>query len=167
MRGRRGSALLVCLLLTVTLFVLGMGFLSQHTSARLASRRATLAAQSRELARSGLDNVRAKWCSDIQFPPAGSAEGRRYVYSEMVYAADGVTAVGSYEVTLDAGLMAPPYEVMRVWSLGFVGSRTAPESSMQIYAELDVARQDRAVPAQPNPMLGQWVNFVEQPGETP
>ncbi len=163
MRGRRGSALVLCLLLVVTLFIMGMGFLSQHTSGRLASRRAVLAAQARELARAGLENARAKLNCDLKFPPRGEA-GESYVYCETLQDIGQGVPVGSYEVTLDMDLMAPPYEILKVESLGWVGTRQLPEAYHRLSAEIDVATRDRGNPALTNPRLGQWLNFWDQGG---
>lgn len=155
MSRRRGSALVLCLMLVVTLFIMGMGFLGQHTSGRLASRRAVLAAQARELARAGLESARARLNCDIHFPPQGET-GQSYRYSE------AVGEQGFYEVALDRDLMAPPYEILRVQSLGWVGSRQLPEAYHRLSAEIDLAVRDRLQPANLNPNLHQWLNFRDQ-----
>ena len=163
-RGRpRGSALLLSLLLIAALFLLGLGFLGQHTQARLASRRTVLSAQSRELARAGLESCWTRLNHDLKFPPLTQAPERLYTYSEALLDVDD-TPLGHYEVTIDASLAAPPYEILRVRSLGFIGNQEHPEAYHLISAELDLAPFDRSSPSQPNPQLHQWLDYWDQGG---
>jgi hypothetical protein len=161
---RRGSALIICLLLISALLILALTFLSQHASESQATRRWTLAHQARELARAGLEDARAKLAVDIRFPPPSPANSTVYVYSEDFYANDGTTLLGTFEVEIDSALQAPPYEVLRLRSRGWIGPRQEPTAIYELRAEIDIAQENRNGNGAVNPGLWQWTQFSDLGG---
>ena len=155
---------MMCLLLTSLLMVMGLGFLAQHSSSRQSVGRQLLSSQAKEIARAGLEDARLKYSLDWNFPPPGTDVNTPYVYSENVYDTDQSTILGYYTVTLDSSLIAPPYQILRLTSVGVLGNHGSNTAYRRIDAEIDTSPQARSNPANPNPRLGTLINYREDGG---
>lgn len=131
---RRGSSLIVVMLITLILFSLGVGLLSKRHLQYKGSYQATYAVQARALARAGLEDARAKLTADYRFPPQPDDGGKVFSYNEEVRDLDG-NLVGHYTVSIDFSLQAPPFSILRVTSVGAAGQMLAPTARAKMYAE--------------------------------
>jgi hypothetical protein len=123
---RRGFLLITILLVSLLLFTMGVAFLGSRSDLYQSSYRATLASQARSLARSGLEDARAKLDHDLMFPPANGLGQTSFTYSEDVTDAVTGTYLGCYRVSVSSSSMAAPYFVLQIVSTGFAGPRSAP-----------------------------------------
>lgn len=161
-RSDRGSALLAVLLILSILLVLGIGLLSQRANQYEEMRRANEACQARALAQAGLVDVKLKLSKDRSFPPARPNGETRFTYSETMTDVDG-NEVGRYVVTVMTDTLLEPFYVMRVESIGLIGTEGAnPRARYVIYGELDLAKTVRNDENQtPNPNYFRWLYFQE------
>ncbi|MBI3924721.1 MAG: hypothetical protein HY319_04210 [Armatimonadetes bacterium] len=159
--GGRGATLIAVMLLMTVLLILGMAMLSQKSSQYEAAVRAREAAQARAVAQAGLEDARMKLTKDFGFPPVNLSDDEGFTYTEPLTGLDG-QEIGSYRVTLDRRLLGPPHLILQITSVGVVGARERPRSRVQLYAEVDMARQDRQNPALANPDFLKWVVYLEQ-----
>lgn len=151
---RRGSLLIMVLLLLGILFALGLGFLSSRVSRYRASASSRAAVQAEALAYAGLEDARVKLNRDHSFPPAGAEEQPSFTFSEELADFDGQPA-GYYLVTVDVLYGGSPYHLVRVTSTGAVGPRDRPLARRTFQTEWSA--QARAGP--PAVEAGQWMNF--------
>jgi hypothetical protein len=123
--------------------------------------RATLGlAQARSLAELGLQQFRAKWNHDGEFPPRPSAGSPSFSYSEEVLDPISSERVGSYQITVTDTWMDPPYEILKVISEGQLGPANNPVASYRIEALLDLSVEPRLS----RPVTtGQWIEWRELP----
>lgn len=139
---RRGSTIVLALLTLTVLLILGLGILgsrSAHLESSVARLRAT---QARQLALSGLEDVRAKLSHDYFYPPQVTEDQKVFVYSEPVLAADG-TMFGLYEIRLDPSLAQDPYFLLQVRSTGFVYDQGKWVAHWIVDGEFDLSPLER------------------------
>ncbi len=158
---RAGSALVGVLLVLSLLLVMGVGLLSQKANQYDEMRRANQSTQARALAQAGLVDARLKLSKDPSFPPARPSGDAQFTYSQNITTTSGQLA-GSYTVVVDSTKNQPPYHVIRVTSVGLVGSRVNPDGRYSIYGELDASRFMRDDPTTPNPNFYRWALVREQ-----
>ena len=138
-KARRGSTLVIALMLTTILMVAGLGLLSRKAIQYSSLRAHEVSEQALLLAQSGLEDARLKLGKDLFFPPSSAEEQNSFTYSEELYSADGTTLVGSYRVDIDKRLAGAPSYVLLLTSRGTVGAE--PETSRArrtVTAELDL-----------------------------
>ncbi len=133
---RRGSSLIVVLLVTLILFCLGVGLLSKRTLQYKGSYQSTLAVQARALARAGLEDVRTKLQHDYRFVPQSDDNAKHFQYTEEVRQVGGGNSVGFYTVDVDLSLQSPPFSVLRVTSVGTAGTMLNPSARAKMYGEI-------------------------------
>jgi hypothetical protein len=148
---RKGFTLMLVLLLTAILLVLGMGLLSERTSQYRAALQASQGAVAEALAEAGLEDARVKLEKDADFPPRGAEDQVLYSYSETVANLSG-QSVGTYVIVIDQRWRRPPWQIVRVTSIGTVGTADNPLARASATIEIDVAPFLRSGPPdQPNP----------------
>lgn len=158
---RRRGVLIPCLLLIALMLVLCLASLSRQPHLYRAGRAALAAAQARSLAETGLEEFRARWNHDQDFPPRPSAGTRRFTYSEEVLDPVSGERLGRYLVTVEDTWRDPPYQLFQIESRGEVGPAADPESRYTIAAKLDLCRDVR--PGRSQATLGQWLEWRELP----
>lgn len=127
MNQRRGAVLVLVLLLIACLFILSVGFLNLKRSEGEVSKLVRQSAQARELAYAGLESVRVRLLNDANFPPSVLNNNQDYFsFTETVPNLDGNDEVGRYQVHLDRRWVQAPYCVLRVISIGEVGTDVNP-----------------------------------------
>ena len=131
--GRRGSTLVMALLLSSLLLVVGTANLLEHRARYSARAAAALSVQAEALARAGLEDFRAKLERDPDFPPHDDVTATVFSYTESV---DGV---GGYQVTCDLSLAAPPWQLLQVTSVGWVGRPDSPQAQWALRGEVDLS----------------------------
>lgn len=142
-----------------------MGLLSQKSNEYEEMRAANLAEQARAVSQAGMVDAKLKLAKDPIFLQM-EAEGQKLkVYSEDIQDFDG-NVHGSYTVTVDTSGALDPYKVIRVTSVGLVGSRNDPSAKYTIYGELDVSLYLRNLDPTstdqiPNPTYFEWLLFKE------
>lgn len=164
MKGRRGSTLVVTLLISVILLILGMAFLGRRALQYQGAGLVRQAAQARALAEAGLAEARLKLEKDLLFPLRGADEQVLFPYSEEVVDLDGATRVGSYQVTIDTTWRNPPYSVIVLTSVGVVGPPENPLARRCLVAELDVSPKNREQPSLSNPNYFRYLNWQDLGG---
>ena len=164
MSNRRGVLLVITLLLGVILFIVGLAFLGKRAPQYKAAEQASLSVLAHAMAEAGMEDARVKLEKDNRFPPPGVGGQLLYTYSGNIYAADAVTVVGSYTVSIDSTYAKGPYSIRKVSSVGNSGPRSQIVARQRITAELDIAVQDRNTPANPNPTMFHYLNWREEDG---
>ncbi len=158
---RRGSTLVMVLLISLVLLLLGLGFLSKRSSQYAGARAVEDAARARALALAGLEGARARLSRDLAFPPPGDVDQLVFEYSENVFDRDGVTPVGAYVVRVDSTYAGEPTWLLRIRSTGLVGSAEHPRARRQLTAEVDLSPTVRGGTAV-NPSFFKIINWVDQ-----
>lgn len=158
---RRGSALIVALLLCLVVLTMGIAIVYTQSRGYSGSRAQTASAQARLLAEAGIQDVTMKLAKDPRFPP--TMGGRKvFAFSQALYdPEDSTRCIGFYNVTMDVtNRLAPssvnlrnqsaydhPNFTIRIRSDGVVtdavGNRRAQRT---IDAELDMSPKARGVP---------------------
>lgn len=118
---RRGVLLILVLILVVTLFIMAAGFLTTRTRERQVVKSARDAYQAQQLAFSGLETVRVRMLNDYDFPPLREASQEVFKFSEEILDFDGGQSIGRYQIFCDRRWAGPPYNLIRVTSVGQVG----------------------------------------------
>jgi hypothetical protein len=148
MKGRRGSVLVLVLLLTGLFLIMGAGFLSQRISQNKAARSGVGMLQARALAEAGIQEAVAKLSKHRDFPPKADFTHRHYSYSEEVLDRNG-KSFGWYTVTIDTTLSGSPNWILRLSSTGYLGDRSRPTAKASLVGEIDLCpfqRPDTRVP---------------------
>lgn len=159
---KRGSILVVALLIVTTLLIFGIGYLTSQSNRYQAAAFERAWFQAYQLAWAGLDDARAKLSKDRFFPPPAAIDQPTFTYQEEVVALDGVTRLGAYEVTVDLTWAKAPYSIVRMVSVGYAGRDLARPTAKRVLAlEIDWAQEDRNTPGTPNAGLFQILNFEE------
>lgn len=154
---RRGSALLVTLMINLCLVLLALGLLEKSKGQYGASAAVILEEKARALAWAGLEDCRLKVCRDPLFPPHSDDGQDRFSYVEALYDLDEVTVTGYYRVEIDHDKLSSD-AVLRVHSTGLVGPPDKPEAMVRLSGDLDMSETLRgSSPAVPNPDLGKWI----------
>ncbi|MBS2037297.1 hypothetical protein JST97_20080 [bacterium] len=123
---RRGSALILVLLLVSCLFVLVSGFLAKKTAEARVAQLTRQKLQAREVAMSGLETVRVKLLNDGRFPPNLGGNQEVFAYSESVRNLASDQEIGRFQVHCDRRWAAGPYDILRVTVVGQVGDASNP-----------------------------------------
>lgn len=158
---RRGSMLVVALLLSLLFLVLGMGFLTQRVTQYRGAFRVAEATQALACARAGLEDVRTKLNLDFAFPPPAADDQPIFSYTELLTDLGSTTPVGSYTVTVDSTYRTAPFGVLRITVVGSAGDPQQPLARRKLYAELDVMTVLRDDPYTPNPDLFEFIQVVD------
>jgi hypothetical protein len=158
---KRRGLLIPCLLLIAMMLVLCLATLSRQPYLYRAGRAGLNAAQARSLAETGLEEFRARWNHDQDFPPRSSGTSKRFTYSEEVLDPVSSQRLGRYRITVDETWMDPPYQLLKLECRGETGSAQEPESGYTIEAKLDLCPDSR--PGRPRSFLGEWMEWRELP----
>lgn len=137
----KGSILIVCLLFLSLLLVLGMSFLASRAGDYRGARQSLQALEARGIALAGLEQTRLKLLKDFDFPPIAAVDQPAYEIVETVYDPDGKEA-GTYMVTLVTDHVGPPYYMLEIQSVGFVGDPLEPSARRKLVAMLDLRDPD-------------------------
>lgn len=154
---KRGSALIVTLLMCALLLVAGGTLLAARAGTYRGVKASALSATARELAMAGLEETRVRLVHDYNFPPQAAEDQPEYQVVEQVLAPDGVEVAGYYMVRLEVSHKYDPYRFIEVESLGLVGSLTEPRARRLLRATLDL-RGDAAS----NPTFFRWLRIVDE-----
>lgn len=142
MRPRRGSTLIVSLMLCAFLLVVGLGFLSQRAGQYQAANTALWRVRAQALADAGLEDARIKLAKDGSFPPLEGDDQEEFSYTEELRDAGG-ESLGFYTVHIDMRYRRLPYKIYRVTSRGRVGTLEAPRAQATRMGEFDVSPVER------------------------
>lgn len=157
----KASSLVVVLIVLGILFAVGGWFLATRLSHRQAAQEQYLAMRAESLARSGLEDARAKLSRDQSFPPSRAHEQKDFSYTEQLTDSRG-QLYGEYRVQIDFSRAEYPTYVIRVNSRGLVGSTGEEMALRTVYAEYDLCPFDRTDPSRTNPFLGTWTYFEDR-----
>lgn len=157
---KRAFLLITVLLLISILFVLCGAYLYSQVSYYRAARSMSWKAGARQLALSGLEDVRVKLMKDWKFPPLSLTQ-RRFTYVERVLDAEG-SLVGTYRVTLQSHYMDKPFSVLYVQCEGHLGPPEQPVASHTVTALCDLQPLHRNGGGTPNPKLYRWLQIRDR-----
>ena len=119
--------LVLVLLLIACLFIVSVGFLGRKSSEGKVAQMVRMGAQAREMAYAGLETVRVRLLNDTNFPPSVLNNNQDYFsFSERVTDLSEVEEVGRYQIHCDRRWVQAPYCVLRVISVGEVGTAANP-----------------------------------------
>jgi len=168
-RRRKGSVLIIVLLLLSILFIMGMAMLGIKATQARSSVLMKNSLIARQLALSGMEDARVKLCKDMNFPPRGSLRDFLFSYSEKLqYPGDSMPA-GEYEVTIDTSWNEPANSAdydqkILVISVGIVrdtaGSITARHRMSAFLDTSEILRGGAAA----NPYLYQYIDWQDHGG---
>lgn len=164
---RRGFLIILSLLLITLLLVIVMGFMSSRSLEFSSTGRVQAMAQAQALAEAGMEDARVKLEKDVFFPPVVGFGQSTFTYTEDLADPETNQVLGTYTVTVDVFRRSAPYCVIKVLSVGSAGPRQDPIARYRIYAELDVAPNDRASGSGVNARLFRFVNWQEEDVEPP
>lgn len=137
----RGFLLVSVLLITIILLTLGLAFLGKRAIQYRRVLHYEQAAQAKELAESGMNDVLLKLERDIDFPPI-AVDQSAFSYTEEVNI--GGQRVGTYRVTIDGAYRFRPYSIWILTSEGLVGPNPAkPLARRKFRAEFDLQPYSR------------------------
>lgn len=137
---RKGFLLVFALMLTILITVIGFGMLSAFKGNYAASRAALESIQARNLARSGMEDIRAKLSRNPFFPSGVGDEQRVFSFSEVVTDFDG-KEIGSYRVSVDR-TYRDTHHVILVESTGIAGQTEGNGARHTLYGELHTVDGD-------------------------
>jgi hypothetical protein len=157
---RKGFTLVLTLLLSTLLAVMGLAFLGKRALEYGSVPKVQSQAVAQALAEAGMEDVRVKLEKDPFFPPITGYLQESYTYSEDLLDPEDGSYVGSYTVSLNLQRKEQPYRIMRMLSIGSAGPRLSPVARYRIYAELDVANEERGGSG-PNSQLFRFINWRE------
>jgi len=157
---RRGFLLITVLLLLTILLVLCGAYLRSQANYYRAARFSSWKAGARQLALSGLEDVRVKLLKDYQYPPLSLTQ-QRFSYVENVRDASGAL-VGTYRVTLQGHYSEKPYSLLYVQCEGHLGPPEQPLASHTVTALCELSRLRRDASGLPNPKLFRWVQVRDR-----
>ena len=139
---RRGSALVLALLIASLLLVAGTANVLEHRARYSARAAAALSVQAEALAWAGLEDFRVKLERDPDFPPRDDVAQTVFSYTEIVQnEAGGI--VGAYQVTCDVSLGGAPWNLLLVTSVGWVGEPGEPQVQRVLRGEVDLSPVER------------------------
>lgn len=157
---KKGFTLVLTLLLSTLLLVMGLAFLGKRALEYGTVPKVQLQAVSQALAEAGMEDARVKLEKDPFFPPISGYGQESYTYSEDLLDPEDNSYVGSYTVSLNVQRKEQPYRIWRILSIGTAGPRLSPLARYRIYAELDIANEERGG-AGPNSQLFRFINWRE------
>lgn len=148
---RRGSALVVTLLMSLCILALALGLFEQSKELYRGASDLTAGERARAIAWAGLEDARLKLAMDPDFPPRLAVDQNRFSYGEPFDELDG-SPLGFYQVELDT-TWSQTHRVMRVGSVGLLGSLDNPLARVRLTADLDLeeARSTRF----------RWIHFQD------
>lgn len=159
---RRAFVLVMCLILAIFFFVVGLAFLGQKASQYRTATAAGLALQAKALAEAGYEDFRLKMQRDWEFPPY-PASGGTYSYKENLVA--GGVVRGSYTVTVNATYHDSPYSILVVTSTGEVGdAATSAVARRAVRFEVDISPKLRSDATSANPDYRHILNYQDLGG---
>ena len=162
MKPIRGGFLLITTLMVAILIFLVCGAMVHRRSRQYeAANNQVAGAQALALAEAGLEDARVKLNKDADFPPFGSEDQLIYSYIEPVFDLDGTTPLGSYEVIVDMRRREPPFQIVRLTSVGTCGQTANPLATSTVTVELDIAQQLRSDFTLPNPNYFKFIGREE------
>lgn len=156
-RQRRAFLIITVLLLLVILLVLCGAYLRSQVNYYRGARTNAWKAGARQLALSGLEDVRLKLLKDRAFPPTNLST-TRFTYVEKVFDDTGAI-VGSYRVTLRSDKSQKPLYLLFVQCEGRLGPPEAPIASHTLTALCDLSEKARDASGLDNPRFRRWVQY--------
>ncbi len=138
----------MALLLSLIMFVLGIGVLNSRMAQLRIAQEAENGAVAQELAEAGLEDIRTKLERHPKFPQAFQSQPdvnfreTRFVYDETLDDNAG-NPVGTYQVTVEALYNMPPYSTVIITSIGRAGDPGDPAAVRRIRAEFDLDPVER------------------------
>lgn len=152
---RQAFLIITVLLLLVILLVLCGAYLRSQVNYYKGARTSAWKAGARQLALSGLEDVRLKMLKDSTFPPTNLST-TRFTYVEKVFDESG-QIVGSYRVTLRSDKSDKPFYVLFVQCEGRLGPTEAPIATHTLTALCDLSDKARDSSGLANPRFRRWV----------
>jgi hypothetical protein len=146
---KQGFLLITVLLMVVLLLVLCFSFLRSQVGIYRAARSNLGKAVARQLALSGLEDVRLKLLKDSTFPPL-NLNTTVFTYVENVRD-ETARQIGSYRITLRSDKMDQPFVMLYIQSEGRLGPPDAPTATHTISAMCDMSLQTRDATPVDNP----------------
>lgn len=153
----RAFLIITVLLLLVILLVLCGAYLRSQVNYYRGARTTAWKAGARQLALSGLEDVRLKLLKDSAFPPTNLST-TRFTYVEKVFDDTGAI-VGTYRVTLRSDKSQKPLYLLYVQCEGRLGPPEAPIASHTLTALCDLSELARNASGLPNPRFRRWVQI--------
>jgi hypothetical protein len=123
---KRGSALIMVLLLSSCLFILSASFLAKKTAEAKVAQMTRQKLQAREIAMGALETVRVKLLNDSRFPPNLGVNQEVFAYTETMQNFAGTEELGRYQVHCDRRWSQSPYHLLRVTLVSQVGDASNP-----------------------------------------
>ena len=155
-RGRKGFLIITVLLLLIILLVLCGAYLRSQASYYKGARANSWKAGARQLALSGLEDVRLKLLKDQTFPPTDLSTNRFTYIEQVLDEAGGV--VGTYRVTLRSDKSEKPLWILYVQCEGRLGPADNPVATHTLTALFDLSVTPRDLSAT-NPRFRRWVQY--------
>lgn len=135
--GRRGSALVFALLVSILLAVIGMYLIGARRGVYANARATVYSAQARGLALAGMDDMTVKLAKDPFFPTGIPDEQKVFSYTETLRdPTNGDAVVGTYHCTVDRSRSDDA--LIFLMSVGTVGPVKAPQARYRVAAILDM-----------------------------
>ena len=153
----RAFLIITVLLLLVILLVLCGAYLRSQVNYYRGARTTAWKAGARQLALSGLEDVRLKLLKDSAFPPTNLST-TRFTYVEKVFDDTGAI-VETYRVTLRSDKSQKPLYLLYVQCEGRLGPPEAPIASHTLTALCDLSELARNASGLPNPRFRRWVQI--------
>ena len=147
---RRGSALLIALLIAIVIFVAGIALVFQFRSDYQQRFQSAQWVQVLALAQAGLEDFRVKLERDPNFPPLSDVEQTVFEYTEQI------APEGGFQVSSDTSLRRNPWQLVLVRSRGYLGTSNSPTLVVALEGEFDVSAVQRGTTS-PNPKAFQFL----------
>jgi Tfp pilus assembly protein PilX len=164
---RRGSVLIIVLLLLTVLFIMGMAMLEMNVNQAKGAVLSRNGLVARQLSVSGMEDARVKLCKDMNFPPQGSIGDYCFSYSETLTFPGDFAPAGEYQVTVDLSHNDPAHNAMydqkiMVTSIGIVRDTSGTVLARHgITAFFDTAQVVRGG-STANPYVFQYIDWQDQ-----
>lgn len=137
MRGRRGSALVFALLVSVLIAIVGLYLIGARRGVYANARATVYATQARALALAGMEDMIVKLAKDSFFPTGVPDEQKIFSYQEVLRHPDNpAKVVGTYQCTIDRTRDAE--NLIFLLSVGTVGSVKQPLARYRVASVLDL-----------------------------
>ncbi len=138
-RERKGVILILVLILVATLFVMGAGFLTTRSREQVTVKQGRDSFQAQQLAYSGLETVRVRLRNDYNFPLGSMGPAQEvFKFTEVVQDFDNAIEIGQYQIFCDRRWIRPPYNLLRVTSVGQVGDTLGNPVRHKLIGEFDM-----------------------------
>ena len=133
---RRGFLLVLSLFLCLLVVIIGLAYLAVKQGEYAAGQAVVAHAQAKNIARAGMEDLKAKLSKDEFFPTGVGDEQLVFSYSEEITAISDPSLSGSYRITVDRTHKAD--DILVLVSVGTVGPVEHPRGRYSVYAELDI-----------------------------